>query len=54
LQGEWLEKSLDLRNWESARELLREWESEEGHSAVPMKEACERFVTDSCSIIGEQ
>ena len=46
LHGKWLKKSLDLRSWEAAQKLVRDWESEEGHSTVRVKEACERFISD--------
>src|SRR5579864_1083804 len=46
LHGTWLKKSLDLRNWESAQKLVREWESGNSteHSTVP--KACEAFMRD--------
>jgi hypothetical protein len=25
--GKWMKKSLDLRNWEAAQKLVRDWES---------------------------
>jgi integrase/recombinase XerD len=45
LHGKWMKKSLDVRNWESAQKIVRDWEA--GHSAsVTMKEACQRFLDD--------
>lgn len=46
LHGKWLKKSLDLRNWEAAQKLVREWEGGGGAQTVPVKAACERFLTD--------
>src|SRR5208282_6450508 len=47
LHGKWLKKSLDLRNWESAQKLVREWESGTAVASVIIKDACDRFYTDS-------
>ena len=48
LHGKWLKKSLDLRNWESAQKLVRDWESGHSkgaeHSSVP--KACDAFIRD--------
>jgi integrase/recombinase XerD len=48
LHGKWIKKSLDLRNWESAQKLVREWESAHSksaeHSTVP--HACVAFIRD--------
>jgi integrase/recombinase XerD len=48
LHGKWLKKSLDLRNWESAQRLVRDWESGHAkgaeHSAVT--NACAAFMRD--------
>jgi len=46
LRGQWMKKSLDLRNWEAAQKLIREWESGAGHKTIPVKEACDRFLED--------
>jgi len=39
LNGKWLKKSLDLRNWESAQRLVRDWEGGAGVQSVSVKEA---------------
>jgi site-specific recombinase XerD len=48
LHGKWLKKSLDLRNWESAQKLVRDWES--GHSKgadhSSVTKACDAFIRD--------
>jgi integrase/recombinase XerD len=48
LHGKWLKKSLDLRNWESAQRLVRDWES--GHSKTvelsSVGKACDAFIRD--------
>ncbi len=41
-----MKKSLDLRSWEAAQKLVREWEAGAGHSMIPIKEACDRFLED--------
>jgi integrase/recombinase XerD len=46
LHGLWLKKSLDLRNWEAAQRLVREWESGQSGRSVPIKEACDRLHAD--------
>ncbi len=47
LHGEYIRKSLEVRNWESAQKLVRDWEAGEKHKTVPLKEACEKFVKDA-------
>ena len=48
LHDKWLKKSLDLRNWESAQKLVRDWES--GHSKSlelsSISKACDAFIRD--------
>lgn len=46
LRGKWLKQSLDLRNWESAQMLVRDWES--GHTAAhsSVANACDAFLRD--------
>jgi len=46
LHGKWLKKSLDLRNWEAAQRLVREWEGGAGAVSMKVKEACARFYAD--------
>jgi integrase/recombinase XerD len=46
LHGKWLKKSLDLRNWEGAQRLVRDWEAGASAHSVPLKDACERFQSD--------
>jgi hypothetical protein len=47
LRGKWLKKSLDLRNWESAQKLVRDWEGgyARGEDATVWA-ACEAFIKD--------
>jgi integrase/recombinase XerD len=45
LRGEMIRKSLDLRNWENAQRLVREWEAGTPHATTVTK-ACERFMAD--------
>jgi site-specific recombinase XerD len=47
MHGEWMKKSLGIRNWESAQRLVRDWEAGSGNQTVPMKEASERFYSDA-------
>ena len=45
LRGEKIRKSLDLRNWEAATRLIRDWEIG-GKEVVSVSKACERFISD--------
>jgi len=48
LHGKWLKQSLDLRNWESAQKLVRDWESGYSHGAerATVAKACDAFIRD--------
>jgi integrase/recombinase XerD len=47
LRGRWIKKSLDLRNWEAAQKLVRDWEIGDGGSEdISVPTACESFVKD--------
>ena len=46
LRGEKFRKSLDLRNWEAANKLVRDWEVDGAVVVVTVKEAVDRFVSD--------
>jgi hypothetical protein len=46
LRGEYVRRSLDLRNWEAACKLVREWEVNGPVAVVTVKEATDRFVSD--------
>jgi integrase/recombinase XerD len=46
LHGERLRKSLDLRNWEAAVRLIREWEISSPGGTLTVTEATERFIKD--------
>jgi integrase/recombinase XerD len=48
LHGKWLKKSLDLRNWESAQKLVRDWESahSKGAERSTVPQACQAFMRD--------
>jgi site-specific recombinase XerD len=46
LHGEYVRKSLDVRNWESAQKLVRDWEAGDKYRTVPMNEACDLFLKD--------
>jgi integrase/recombinase XerD len=47
LHGEYIRKSLEVRNWESAQKLVRDWEAGEKVRTVSVEKACERFITDA-------
>jgi integrase/recombinase XerD len=51
LEGRALRKSLNLRNWESAQQLVRDWESGGGVKAISLETACDRFYAD-CEVRG--
>jgi len=48
LHGKWLKKCLDLRNWESAQRLVRDWEPGHSRSTEPssLAKACDAFIRD--------
>jgi len=47
LHGKWIKKSLDLRNWEAAQRLVRDWEGgNAGSEDASVRTACESFVKD--------
>jgi site-specific recombinase XerD len=48
LHGKWLKKSLDLRNWEAAQKLVRDWESgsAKGVERTSVAHACDAFIRD--------
>jgi hypothetical protein len=48
LHGKWLKKSLDLRNWEAAQKLVRDWENGPGkREDVTVALACDAFICDA-------
>ncbi len=47
LHGEYIRKSLEVRNWESAQKIVRDWEAEGKRRPVVLGEACERFCKDA-------
>lgn len=47
LHGEWMKKSLEVRNWESAQKLVRDWEAGAKERTVPLRRACEKFEKDA-------
>ena len=46
MHGEMMRKSLDVRNWESAQKIVRDWEARVEGSSVSVKEAFERYISD--------
>jgi len=46
LRGEPIRKSLDLRNWEAAVRLIRDWEFEGKDDTMTARKAVERFLAD--------
>ena len=47
LHGRMIRKSLDLRGWEAAQKLVREWEANPGGAAVTVETASEKFIADA-------
>jgi integrase/recombinase XerD len=52
LQGEKINRSLKLRDWGRANEIIRDWEiarcvTDEMKSAVPIRKACDAFLDDA-------
>lgn len=47
LHGKWMKKTLDLRNWEAAQKLVREWEAGTTQAeTMKVEEACDAFTRD--------
>lgn len=48
LHGQWMKKSVDLRNWEAAQRLVREWEGGnlKGVEHISIEDACAAFISD--------
>jgi integrase len=47
LDGKMVRRSLDVRSWEAAQKIVRDWESGNGKSELPdVEEAMERFIAD--------
>jgi integrase len=50
LHGKMIRRSLDLRSWDAAQKLIREWESDGLRADIPsVKDAAERFLADLAS-----
>jgi len=47
LHGRKIRKSLDLRSWEAAQKLVRDWEVDPHAGAITVKIACEKFISDA-------
>ena len=47
VHGEHIRKSLDLRDWEAAVKLIREWEVNKPESTLMVREAVARFIADA-------
>ena len=47
LHGRTIRKSLDLRSWEAAQKLVREWEANPEGGAVTVNDACDKFMADA-------
>jgi hypothetical protein len=46
LHGREIRKSLDLRSWEAAQKLVRDWEANP-NATVTVAEACTKFIADA-------
>jgi len=47
LDGRKIRKSLDLRSWEAAQRLVRDWEANPSGGAVTVSDACDKFMADA-------
>lgn len=47
LHGRMIRKSLDLRSWEAAQKLVRDWEAKPQGGGLTINDACERFISDA-------
>ncbi len=46
LHGEWMKKSLGIRNWESAQKIVRDWEARIEGGNLSVAEAFAQFISD--------
>jgi integrase/recombinase XerD len=46
LHGRKIRKSLDLRSWEAAQKMVRDWEANP-NTTVSVREACDKFIADA-------
>jgi integrase len=47
VHGQKIRKSLDLRNWEAAVRLVREWEIYAPEKTLSVSDACDKFIADA-------
>ena len=47
LHGRMVRKSLDIRSWDAAQKLVRDWEAGPVGGAITVNEACEKFISDA-------
>src|ERR1035437_553078 len=47
VHGEYVRKSLEVRNWESAQKIVRNWEAGEEKKSITLEKACDLFVSDA-------
>jgi hypothetical protein len=45
VHGEKIRRSLDLRNWEAAVRLVREWEMHAPKGTLSVSDACDKFTS---------
>jgi integrase/recombinase XerD len=47
LHGRKVRKSLDIRSWDAAQKMIREWESNPTDGILSVAQACEKFMADA-------
>lgn len=47
MHGKYVRKSLEVRNWESAQKIVRDWEAGEERKSITVYKACDLFVSNA-------
>jgi hypothetical protein len=47
LHGKYLRQSLDIKNWDAAQAIVRDWESGGYFEVVPVEEALDKWIADA-------
>src|SRR6185437_16106952 len=53
LHGRKIRKSLDLRSWEAAQKLIRDWEASPQGAGLTLKDACDKYLAERESKVSD-
>jgi integrase/recombinase XerD len=53
LHGRKVKKSLDLRSWEAAQKLIRDWEASPQGAGLTLKDACDKYLAERKSKVSD-